>query len=333
MSVEISKDGEYTIKIPIEMKGGRLDKTLALLCPDLSRSRIKGLMTEECVFIGELPFDDASYVVSGGETFKMIVPPPVDDTPRPENIPLSVVYEDDHLLVIDKPAGLVVHPGAGHQTGTLVNALLHHCKDSLSGIGGVKRPGIVHRLDMDTSGLIMVAKTDVAHISLSEQLSARTLKRKYHAIVLGVPVPLAGTVDKPIGRHPKNRLRQAVLREGGREAITSYKVVEGFNDEFALVECRLQTGRTHQIRVHMQEKGYFVIGDPLYGPQRTAFYAAFKRGGYEVDMAKKIEENMKRQALHAVELSFIHPVTQEEMTFTSPIAQDMQAILDELAKI
>ncbi len=323
---------ECNLKIPAELKGSRLDKALASLCPDLSRSRIKALMDEGCLFIGDdMKFDDASYIVSGGENFKMFLPAAVDDTPRPENIALNIVYEDDQLLVIDKPAGMVVHPAAGNQNGTLVNALLYHCEDSLSGIGGVKRPGIVHRLDKDTSGLIMVAKTDVAHQSLSEQLSERTLKRVYHALVIGNIVPLAGVIDKPLGRHPKNRLKQAVLRKDGKEAKTNYKVLQNFKDEFCLVECRLQTGRTHQIRVHMQERGHCVIGDPFYGPQRTAFYAAFKRGGFSVDDAKFVEDNLKRQALHAVEISFIHPTTDEEMTFTSPVALDIQTIIDKLS--
>ena len=330
MSIETCE--EFNVKIPAELKGTRLDKALSIVCPDLSRSRIKALMDDGCLFIGDgMKFDNASYSVVGGESFKMYLPPAVDDTPRPENIPLDIVYEDDQLLVINKSAGMVVHPAAGNQNGTLVNALLHHCKDTLSGIGGVKRPGIVHRLDKDTSGLIMVAKTDVAHQSLSSQLSARTLKRVYHAIVLGNIVPLAGVIDRPLGRHPKNRLKQAVLRRDGKEAITNYKVLKNFNDEFSLVECRLQTGRTHQIRVHMQDKRHFVIGDPYYGPQRTAFYAAFKRGGYSVETAKSVEENLTRQALHAVEISFIHPTTEEEMTFTSPVAKDIQTIIDKLA--
>ncbi len=319
---------EQIIKIPTELKGTRLDKALATLCPDVSRSRIKALMSGGFVFIGDRAFDDASYTVLGGEQFKVFFPPAVDDTPRPENIPLTIIYEDDQLLVIDKPAGLVVHPGAGHQTGTLVNALLYYCKDSLSGIGGVKRPGIVHRLDQDTSGLMMVAKTDIAHRSLSEQLADRTLKRTYHALVLGVPVPRAGIIDKPLGRHPKQRIKQAVLLNGGREAQTRYKVLEIFKEEFSLVECRLQTGRTHQIRVHLQDRGHAVLGDPLYGAQRTAFYAAFKRGGYEVETAKYIEDTLKRQILHAVELSFIHPVTDEEMSFHSSMASDIQDIVD-----
>lgn len=329
---EMDDQGFLNVKIPFALKGERLDKALAKLCPDLSRSRIKSLMDDECVFIGDHIFDGASYKVLGGETFKLLVPPAVDDTPRPENIPLNIIYEDDELLVVDKPAGLVVHPGAGHQSGTLVNALLYHCGDTLSGIGGVKRPGIVHRLDLDTSGLIMVAKTDRAHQSLSEQLAERTLKRVYHALVLGAPVPLAGVIDRPLGRHTKNRLKQAVLNKDGREAKTNYKIIENFSNEFSLVECRLQTGRTHQIRVHMQDKGHCVLGDPLYGPQRTALYAGFKRGGYSVETAKYVEETLKRQALHAVEISFIHPVTEEVMSFSSDLAPDIQDILNHLRK-
>jgi 23S rRNA pseudouridine1911/1915/1917 synthase len=332
MSVDTITTIEHTVKVPPQCRGQRLDKVLSGLCPDLSRSRIKALMLDQCVLTGQTPFVDPSYAVVGGESFTLLIPPAVDDTPRPENIPLNIVYEDDQLLVLDKPAGLVVHPGAGHQTGTLVNALLYHCEDTLSGIGGVKRPGIVHRLDQDTSGLMMVAKTDVAHQSLSEQLSSRALKRVYHALVLGVPVPLAGVIDKPIGRHPKNRLRQAVLRKDGREAKTNYKVIENFEDEFSLVECRLQTGRTHQIRVHMQERGHCVLGDPQYGPQRTAFYAGFKRGGYDVDVAKLAEETLTRQALHAVEISFVHPTTEEQMTFKSKVAPEIQSMIDMLSK-
>ena len=252
-------------------------------------------------------------------------------SPQAQDIKLDIVYEDEHMLVINKPVGLVVHPGAGNHDGTLVNALLYHCGDSLSGIGGVVRPGIVHRLDKDTSGLMVVAKNDKAHQGLSEQLSDRSLSRVYLALVLGVPMPPSGCVDKPIGRDPRNRQKMAILAKNSREAQTHYKVKTNYHDALALLECRLQTGRTHQIRVHMGHIKLPLVGDPLYGPQPTALRAALKKAGYEKDDIESIVA-FGRQALHATEISFVHPVTAKRMSFNASPPDDFSNILNILNK-
>jgi 23S rRNA pseudouridine1911/1915/1917 synthase len=255
-----------------------------------------------------------SYKVQSGDVLTLNVPPPIKWYPAPENIPLNIVYEDDDLIVLNKPAGLVVHPGAGNKDGTLVNALLYHCSDSLSGIGGVLRPGIVHRLDKDTSGLMVVAKNDTAHQGLAAQFSDRTLSRKYKALVLGVPMPPKGEINLPIARHHKNRLLMAVNEKHGKPARTFYKVVERYRDHFALVECTLESGRTHQIRVHMKAIDHPLIGDPAYGAQITKVQSALKKAGYNEDIQAHVL-NFPRQALHAFSLTFIHPRSGKAMTF------------------
>ena len=235
-----------------------------------------------------------------------------------QDIPLTIAFEDEHLLVVDKPAGLVVHPAAGNLDGTLVNALLHHCGGSLSGIGGVARPGIVHRIDKDTSGLLVVAKTDVAHEGLARQFAAHKIDRRYLAIVNGVPRTASGTVDAPLARSSANRKKIAIVGEGrGKRAVTHWKRLE-LLDEAALVECRLETGRTHQVRVHMASIGHALVGDPVYGSASKTH--------------RKIltELNFKRQALHAAELGFIHPVTKQHLAFTSPMPGDMQQLFTAL---
>lgn len=254
------------------------------------------------------------------------LPPLVDADPQPENIPLDIVYEDDDLLVINKPVGMVVHPAVGNHTGTLVNALLYHCGDTLSGINGVKRPGIVHRLDKDTSGLMMVAKNDFAHHALSEQLQDRSLSRVYLALVLGVPFPHKGRVETMIGRHQSNRLKMAVHSNAGRDAATNYSVAEIFRDALSLIECRLETGRTHQIRVHMEHIGVPLIGDALYGAQTTKLTSKLKKADYEDEVIAKVLA-FPHQALHAVEISFIHPRTEEEMHFESDLPDDMAELI------
>jgi 23S rRNA pseudouridine1911/1915/1917 synthase len=241
------------------------------------------------------------------------VPPAAPALPVPQTIPLDIVYEDEFLLVIDKPAGLVVHPGAGNEDGTLVNALLAHCGEQLSGIGGVRRPGIVHRLDKDTSGLMVAAKTDAAHRGLSAQLSDRSLSRTYRAIVWGKPVPPAGRIDAPIGRSPNNRRKMAVLRNGGRDAVTLYSTVTQVGAKASLIECKLMTGRTHQIRVHMAHLGHPLVGDPLYGRARGDGSALAR---------------FPRQALHATAIAFVHPIDGREMSFTSTPPADFRALLD-----
>jgi len=305
----------------------RLDKVLALRFPDLSRSRLKALILEGEVSVDEQVCLDPSRKVKEGMVLTLAVPPPLDAVPEPENIPLSIVYEDDALLVIDKQAGLVVHPGAGNYSGTLVNALLYHCGDTLSGIGGVRRPGIVHRLDKDTTGLMVVAKSDAAHQALSDQLADRTLGRHYKALVWGKPQLSKGFVDQPIGRHPTARLKMTVTRKNGREAVTHYVVDTHYGDAASLLTCRLESGRTHQVRVHMAYIKHPLIGDPLYGLQDNAGGSLLRRSGYGQDAIGRVLA-FPRQALHAWKIHFVHPLTEEEMEFEAPIPQDMTFLIN-----
>lgn len=310
--------------------GMRLDKFLADVWPQFSRTRLKALIEDGEVRVNDGLALAVAQKIRAGDVIEMNEPVAVEAEPLPENIPLDVVYEDDDLLVINKDADMVVHPAVGHHTGTLVNALLYHCGDTLSGIGGVKRPGIVHRLDRGTSGLMLVAKNDHAHVTLQKQLSDRTLGRIYHAVTFKLPVPPAGTIDRPIGRSPNNRLKMAIGGSGERAAITHYKTLERFGDIAALVECRLATGRTHQIRLHLSSLGYPLIGDPLYGAATTAVSAAIKRDGHLDDAAGAVIRDFGRQALHAHEIHFVHPRTGDEMSFVRPAPDDFQALLNAL---
>ncbi len=304
----------------------RLDKALSALSDDFSRSRIQALIGQGHVQVNGQVVETLSAKIKLGDTVILQEPPPIESTPQPENIPLDIVYEDDDMLVINKPAGLVVHPGAGNHDGTLVNALLHHCKDSLSGIGGVLRPGIVHRLDKDTSGLMVVAKHDKAHQGLSDQLKDRSLSRIYAALVFKIPLPPKGFIEGAIGRDPNKRQKMAFRVRGGKEAKTYYRTVQSFVESCALVECKLETGRTHQIRVHMQSQGNPLIGDPVYGAQKTALQARFRRDGYDEDIVERIL-TFPRQALHAQEIAFIHPVSGEEHHYSVPMPEDMRDLI------
>ena len=312
-----------------EDAGARLDSWLARQCADmnLSRSRLKELILEGAVSIDDEICNDPSQKIKTGMDVALLVPPAEDATPVPENIPLDIVYEDDDLLVINKQAGLVVHPAPGHVRGTLVNALLYHCAESLSGIGGVRRPGIVHRLDKDTSGLMIVAKNDAAHQGLSAQLADRTLSRHYKALVWGVLQPRKGKVDEPVGRHHINRQKMTVTKRHGREAVTHYLMEENFGTAAALLECRLESGRTHQVRVHMAHIGHPLVGDPIYGAQKTSAASLLKKGGYGDD-TKEAVLAFPRQALHAARISFIHPATDEEMTFEASLPPDMERLIN-----
>ncbi len=327
--------GPRALAVPEESSGERLDKFLAAQSiagsEALSRSRIQALIGAGEVRVDGVVINDAKTKIRAGQLIELIVPEPVDTVPAGEVIALDVVYEDDHLIVIDKPAGLVVHPAAGHETGTLVNALIAHCGASLSGIGGVRRPGIVHRLDKDTSGLLVVAKSDAAHQGLSELFAdhGRTLHliREYRAVVWGKPMRLRGTVDAPVGRHSRNRERQAIVRgANGREAITHWEVLEEFGGMEGLVvasllSCVLETGRTHQIRLHMEHLGHPVLGDKTYG---TGFKTKAK---LLTEESRAALECLGRQALHAARLGFEHPVTGEELAFESPLPADMQFLV------
>lgn len=324
------KSETHRFSVEEEFEGQRIDKTLSDLMADHSRARIQALIDQGKVKINGRVSTSASKKLTLGDQLEIEIPPPEPFYPVAENIPLDIVYEDPDLLVINKPSGLVVHPGAGNKDGTLVNAVLHHCGDELSGIGGVLRPGIVHRLDKDTSGLIVVAKSDKAHQGLSHQLADRSLSRVYAALVLGVPMPPKGYVDQPMERHRTNRLKMSV-RKGGKEAKTFYEVKERYRDAFSLLECRLESGRTHQIRVHMEFLKYPIIGDPVYGPQRTAVQAALKRAEYDETAVSAVLE-CPRQALHARFLSLIHPVSGEKMDFEAPLPGDLSRILELLDK-
>lgn len=311
------------LTVPEGAKAMRLDKALAELHPDLSRSRLKMLIEAGDVIVSGYIIKTPSHKVNAGENITITIPPAVDDKPRPENIPLDIVYEDDDLLVINKAVGMVVHPAVGNYEGTLVNALLYHCKGNLSGIGGVKRPGIVHRLDKETSGLMVVAKNDLAHHGLSEQLKDRTLSRIYGAIVWRSPTILKGTIDFPIGRHSSNRLKMAIMMKSGREATTHYHMQEKYDEVACWVECKLESGRTHQIRVHMQHIKHPLVGDPLYGIAPQEGRALLSRAGYAEEIMDQIMA-FDHQALHAQEIGFIHPRSGEEMRFLSDLPDDLQ---------
>lgn len=323
------ESGLLTCVTAAEDNGERLDKVLAVRFPDLSRSRLKALVLEGEVSVNDEICRDPSRKMKEGVVLSLAVPPPVESTPEPENIPLEIVYEDEALLVINKQAGLVVHPGAGNWSGTLVNALLYHCGDTLSGIGGVRRPGIVHRLDKDTTGLMVVAKSDLAHQALSAQLADRTLGRHYKALVWGRPQLSKGSVDQPIGRHPAARLKMAVNRKNGREAVTHYTVDDHYGEAASLLDCRLESGRTHQVRVHMAYIKHPLLGDPLYGLQDNAATSLLKRSGYGEEVVEDILA-FPRQALHAWKLHFLHPLQDEEMTFEAPLPDDMLRLISVL---
>ncbi len=325
----MNNDGKYNILVSESEQGIRFDKFIAEKAPDISRSRIKKLIDDGCATLNGKPTDNCSYKVKSGDIIEIIVPEAAPSEMRAnETIPLKIAYEDEHFLIIDKQAGLTVHPGAGNHSDTMANALMSYCGDSLSGIGGVTRPGIVHRLDKDTSGLIMVAKNDKAHKILSKQISNRTLKRSYLAICWGVPKPHEGTITSFIGRHPKNRLKMAVLQHGGKEAITHYKVKQIYGNGVAsLVECRLQTGRTHQIRVHMSDKGHHLIGDQVY---------ISKNNRYMGSLSPEIKQNINkfnRQALHSHVVGLEHPITGTYMEIVSDMPGDMLEVVNILKNL
>jgi 23S rRNA pseudouridine1911/1915/1917 synthase len=315
--------------------GLRLDKALAGLVPDLSRARLQALIAGGQASVDGEIVTTASRRLKPGQSVVLIVPPPADPVPKAETIPLVIVHEDNDLIVIDKPAGLVVHPAAGHEDGTLVNALIAHCGDSLSGIGGVRRPGIVHRLDKDTSGLLVVAKNDRAHQALSAQFAdhGRTgpLERAYLALVWGRPERPRGTITTGIDRHPRARDRMAVVAEGrGREAITHYEVLASYPAAAALtslVRCELETGRTHQIRVHMAHLGHPLLGDRVYGAHVATKAAKLP------DAPRAALAVLGRQALHATLLGFAHPADSRHLSFDSPPPPEMAHLIEALARM
>ena len=313
-----------TLKTDDETPRQRLDRWLAENSgiEALSRSRIKNLILDGQLSCDGQPETDPSSVIRGSAVYKLTLPDAAAALPEAEDIALDILYEDEAMIVINKPAGMVVHPAPGALTGTLVNALLAHCGNSLTGIGGVARPGIVHRLDKDTSGVMVAAKTDMAHSRLSEMFAAHDLDRRYHALVWGMPAARHGTIDAPLGRHRTDRKRQAVM-ERGRHAITHYKTLRDLPPFGCLLECRLETGRTHQIRVHMAHLGHGVMGDPLYGRP--------KRAGQMPDSHSRTAlarlRAFPRQALHAKTLSFAHPLSGAEMDFSAEMPADMAGLI------
>ncbi|MCC7428897.1 MAG: RluA family pseudouridine synthase [Alphaproteobacteria bacterium] len=325
--------GQHQVTITPAIAGDRLDRALAAelatTLPGLSRSRVKALIEAGAVSLDRATISDPSRRVKDGETYRLALPPAAPAGPEAQAIALAILYEDDELIVLDKPAGMVVHPAPGNPDRTLVNALLAHCGDSLSGIGGEKRPGIVHRLDKDTSGVMVVAKTDRAHAALSHAFASRALERAYLALVWGLPSPLQGEVAGAIGRHPRDRKKMAVVGRGGKAALTRYKVLEAFGGVASLVECRLATGRTHQIRVHMAAIGHPVVGDPVYGSGARAS----RRGSGNRTLApipaplRERLASFPRQALHAGLIGFVHPASGELLRFTSALPNDFNELL------
>ncbi|WP_121118399.1 RluA family pseudouridine synthase [Croceibacterium ferulae] len=298
--------------------GPRLDKALAE-ASGLSRERIKALLAEGAITVAATPATSPSAKAPDGASFAIRLPPATDPHALPQQIPLTIVHEDADLLVVDKPAGMVVHPAAGNPDGTLVNALLHHCAGQLSGIGGVARPGIVHRIDKDTSGLLVVAKSDRAHEGLARQFADHSITRAYLAVTNGHPQPPAGTITARLGRSDADRKKMAVLPKDssrGKHAVTHYKTLQRLTGA-AVVECRLETGRTHQVRVHLLSIGHPLLGDPVYGRANSIVRPILRELGFT------------RQALHAAELGFVHPVSGEYLHFSSPLPADMRQLIDE----
>lgn len=292
-----------------ELSGVRLDKCLADVFPELSRSYLQKLLKSECVLVNEKQVK-SNYRVNAGDSVELEVPEAVEPEIVPEKMDLDIVYEDHDMIIVNKPKGMVVHPAAGHYSGTLVNGLMEHCKDDLSGINGVMRPGIVHRIDMDTTGLLIVCKNDKAHSAIAEQLKEHSITRRYRAIVHGVVKEDEGTVNAPIGRHPVDRKKMSINEKNGREAVTHYRVLERFR-QFTYIECQLETGRTHQIRVHMASIHHPLLGDAVYGPAKCPY-------------------KLQGQTLHAGVLGIVHPVTGEYMEFEAPLPEYFEELLKKL---
>lgn len=303
----------YTFTPDDEQKNVRIDKFLSEQLPDQSRSYLQKLLKEGNVTVNEKPVK-ANYKVQLSDTVRLELPEPENPDILPEDIPLDILYEDEDVLIINKPKGMVVHPSVGHYTHTVVNAVMFHCKDHLSGINGVMRPGIVHRIDMDTTGAIVICKNDMAHQSLADQLKEHSITRKYRALVHGNLKEDEGMVEGPIGRHPTDRKKMAINHKNGKPAVTHYKVLERFGS-YTFIECQLETGRTHQIRVHMASIGHPLLGDELYGnPKNLAM------------------KGLQGQTLHAMVIGFVHPTTHEYMEFEAPLPEYFQNLLQKLPK-
>ncbi|WP_073587709.1 RluA family pseudouridine synthase [Anaerocolumna xylanovorans] len=306
------KDEILDFFVEQEEGGIRIDRYLAENQEDLTRSYIQKLIADGRILVNEKPVK-ANYKVNTGDAIKLILPPPIDLELKPEDIPLDIIYEDKDVIVVNKGKGMVVHPAAGHYTNTLVNALLYHCKEELSGINGVMRPGIVHRIDMNTTGVLVVCKNDKAHQAIADQLKVHSITRKYNALVYHSFKESQGVVDAPIGRHPVDRKKMAINHKNGKHAVTHYQVLENLGNRYAHIECTLETGRTHQIRVHMASIGHPLLGDELYSNQKSNF-------------------SLEGQALHARVLGFVHPSTGEYMEFEAPLPAYYEELLMKLRR-
>lgn len=307
----MSENGLQRLTVSPEEAGVRIDKYLAEQLPDITRSYLQKLLKDGSVQMNGKPVK-ASTKTAAGAVIELTIPEPEEPEILPEDIPLDILYEDSDVILINKPKDMVVHPAAGHYTGTLVNALMYHCKGDLSGINGVLRPGIVHRIDKDTTGVLIVCKNDKAHNALAEQLKEHSITRKYRAIVCGNLKEDEGTVDAPLGRHPQDRKKMAIVRTGGKRAVTHYRVLERFGN-YTYIECQLETGRTHQIRVHMASLGHPLLGDEVYGRVKSPF-------------------KLEGQTLHAMVLGFIHPTTGEHMEFEAPLPEYFEKLLEKLRR-
>lgn len=304
---------ELQYEVTAEEDGLRLDQYIAGRCIDLSRSYIQKLIKESRVTINKNIQTKTKTAVQESDIVNVFLPDPKELEIKPQDIPLDILYEDNDVLVVNKPKGMVVHPAPGHYEDTLVNAVLYHCRDNLSGINGVLRPGIVHRIDKDTTGALIVCKNDKAHQKIADQLRAHTITRSYRAIVYNNFSEDEGMINAPIGRHPTNRKKRMVTEKNSKEAITHYKVLDHLNHKFNYIECRLETGRTHQIRVHMSHIGHPLLGDEVYGPVNSKF------------------KNLQGQTLHAATIGFIHPTTEEYMEFSAPLPDYFEKLLKTLA--
>lgn len=307
----MNENGLQRLTVSPEDAGVRIDKYLAEQLPDITRSYLQKLLKDGSVQMNGKPVK-ASTKTAVGAVIALTIPEPEEPEILPENIPLDILYEDSDVILINKPKNMVVHPAAGHYTGTLVNALMYHCRGDLSGINGVLRPGIVHRIDKDTTGVLIVCKNDRAHNALAEQLKEHSITRKYRAIVCGNLKEDEGTVDAPLGRHPQDRKKMAIVRSGGKRAVTHYRVLERFGND-TYIECQLETGRTHQIRVHMASLGHPLLGDEIYGRAKSPF-------------------KLEGQTLHAMVLGFVHPTTGEYMEFEAPLPEYFEKLLEKLRK-
>ncbi len=317
----------FTSPVDDTQKALRIDKFIANQIAEFSRAQVQRLIEDGCVFADDEAIVDKNYKTRLGDIYQINLPEPQAAIPSPENIPLDILFEDDDLIVVNKPAGMTVHPAAGVHSGTLVNALLYHCKDSLSGIGGVARPGIVHRIDRNTSGILVVAKNDLTHRNLADQFYNHSIERTYYALVYGAPMPRSDTIYGNIARSPYDRKKMAIVQNGGKNAITHYQTIEVYlNNAVSLVKCNLETGRTHQIRVHLSSIGCNLVGDDVYVKAKKTLVKL------PLDV-KNYVNNFPRQALHAFSLGFIHPRTKQFLAFQTDFPEDMQTLIKKLKDV